>query len=206
MEKEQIQYITILKTARATLEGKDPEEVAKKSGAEYDSERQVFTVITYGRKIELSYPGWETTQEINPWHLATLIQYLGNANGIEPSGNFMPLREYRDGGHTRGASFDSAFEKEIEEGFGKLGTKDIIEAAKKLGGTEIKGKGDVCMVFNFAPYFPVQMNYWEPDDEFPASGRLLCDTTAENFLGVEAAGFAMDLLITYILELKENCL
>lgn len=204
MEKEPIQYATILKAARATLEGKEPEEVAKNSGAEYDKERQLLTITSYGRQLSLSYPDWEFEQEISPWHLATVIQCLGNDKGISPTGNFMPLREFEDGGHIRGASFDTSFENRMEKDFASLKSSDIIAAAKKLGGEEVKGKGDISMVFHFVPHFPVLMNYWEPDDEFPASGRLLCDTSAEQLLGVEAAGFAMDLVLTYILEIINN--
>lgn len=62
----------------------------------------------------------------------------------------------------------------------------------------IDGKADVSVIIPYALRFPIMANYWEADDEFPASGKVLVDAMAEHYLGIEAAGGACSAVIQEI--------
>ena len=46
--------------------------------------------------------------------------------------------------------------------------------------------------------FPIQINYWEGDDEFLPSGKVLVDENAEHYLTIEAAGSACIIVVNGI--------
>ena len=74
----------------------------------------------------------------------------------------------------------------------------IREAAAKLGGTELHEKSDLSFLFSFLPHIPIKFNLWLPDEEFPASGKVLFDASAENDLQIEAAGTAAAICLSLL--------
>ncbi len=99
----------------------------------------------------------------------------------------------------RGSSFDRVNDRII----GMIGKHDmaaIQKAAEKLGGTSIPGKCDISIHFSFLPKFPMVLNLWLADEEFPASGKVLLDAAAESILQVEAAGTAAGILLEKLRE------
>ena len=61
------------------------------------------------------------------------------------------------------------------------------ESFQKLGAEEIQGKGDYCARIPFLPRYPLLVNIWFEDEEFPASGKLLLEAAADHYLTVEDA-------------------
>ena len=89
----------------------------------------------------------------------------------------------------RGASFDRDISRLIGSKLGKCSKQDILAACEKLGGQILEGgKADVSAVFRFLPRYPMLLNLWLADDEFPASGKVLINSGAGLALGLEAAG------------------
>ena len=58
---------------------------------------------------------------------------------------------------------------------------------------------DFCAEFHFMPNYPVWLKLWFADDEFPASGRLLLDTSAEHYLSMENAVTVGALILSRLL-------
>ncbi len=46
---------------------------------------------------------------------------------------------------------------------------------------------DFTVQFDFLPYYPLLLKLWFADEEFPASGKLLLDESADHYLMVEDA-------------------
>ena len=64
-------------------------------------------------------------------------------------------------------------------------TEEEVRAAAKIPCLIVRGNNDYSTRLPFLPMYPVTLNYWQADEEFPASGRLLLDSSAEHYLTVE---------------------
>lgn len=66
------------------------------------------------------------------------------------------------------------------------GHKDLLEQALlSLGGQKLR-HGDVGYQIDVFPCIPIQILFWEGDDEFPAQANLLFDRSAVDFIHVES--------------------
>jgi len=76
-----------------------------------------------------------------------------------------------------------------------------MAAAESLGGWPggEAGLGGVSLIFELLPKIPVQLVFYDRDDEFPARTRLLCDLNATEFLEFE---FIAVLVTIFVQELK----
>ena len=79
------------KSALQRLAGKDPGMIAENTGITYDREKNVFSLKSLGKEIEVHYPGYEITPELNEWHHLLLLHYLDMADGAELEGELMTL-------------------------------------------------------------------------------------------------------------------
>ncbi len=75
----------------------------------------------------------------------------------------------------------------------------VIKAAE-FGGTVISGNADMAIRFFFLPNFPLMLNLWLEDEDFPASGKVFLDAAIESALQVEAAGTAAGILLAMLEE------
>ena len=67
----------------------------------------------------------------------------------------------------------------------------LKEACKALGGlfqTQLAG-ADITCKFNVTPFFPVLLQFWEGDDEFPPKLMLMWDRNTDKFLHFETTFF-----------------
>ena len=65
--------------------------------------------------------------------------------------------------------------------------QEVIEVFKSLDGKIIDSKADLSAVFYIYPYYPVTLNIWFEDEEFPATGKIFLDKTADHYLTIEDA-------------------
>lgn len=94
------------------------------------------------------------------------------------SGRFVPFRDVK-----RCAPFDPAFKKMVLTPFAKTfdGKKELlIQAGEKLGYRRLKQSdaGFEAMAFDC---MPVQILFWDGDDEFPAQANILFDENITDF-------------------------
>lgn len=179
----------MLVPAQERLKELSVQELVEKGKIEFDQESSDFLVKTMGRTVRVHFPDFTIEEKLDMWHCLTLLQYMYTATGIELSGEMQGLTQMR-GGLARGAGFDKDISVMFARYFSKVSAADFRSACEKLGGTIVDGKADVTAVISYAPMFPVMLNFWEADDEFPASGKVLVDKNAECYLELEAAGGA----------------
>lgn len=99
------------------------------------------------------------------------------------TGEFCAFRNLKDA-----SPFDAAFEKGNLRAFAETfsGHKEKLEAAlQALGGTKLS-VGDIGYQINVFPCIPMQVIFWDADEEFPAQCNLLFDQSATDFIHVES--------------------
>ena len=76
----------------------------------------------------------------------------------------------------------------------------LQEACRRIGGRkpEISAGADVCWEFDIFPFFPVQLRFWEKDEEFPPQIRLLWDKNSLKFMHFETLYYVMHLLLDHL--------
>ena len=190
------------------------EQVCRLSGARYDPEDSTVILSSLGRELRLHVPEYEPecgirfiekTEQfpvpeeppVEAWHYLTLLQYLNTADGTPLSGNWVSLRELPQGG-TRGMGFDAEIGQIFETAFTGMSGKSFETLCTAAGGRVFPGKADACADFFFAPNFPVRIRFWEEDEEFPPSGKVLVDANAGHYLSMEGCGTACLLTVRSI--------
>lgn len=157
------------KAARSWLAGKDPWELAEQTGMTFQG--TAFQWNCLGTEIALRYPDYEADPPLPHWLLLVVLHYLNLADGTPLTGQWI--------------SFARAFEDYVRDSLGRLPMEELQRKCRALGGEEAEGSADVSVIFHPLPRYPVKMNLWLADEEFPASGRLLLDHSAERYLTIE---------------------
>ena len=174
----------MLEAARSRLLRHVPEEISEKAGVRY--ENGVFWVRTLGRRVEIQWPAGKITPPVSKWHTLTLLHYLDLADGTPLSGRTITFSQYKDG-LVRGGGLDRNTELIVRRDLGVLPREELARRCETLGAELLPSNADFCARFDFAPRYPVWLKVWFADEEFPASGRLLVDESAPNYLTIEDA-------------------
>lgn len=183
MEKDQL-FSNMLGAALKWLEGQDPREISRRTGAYFDG--KAFHLESLGIPVTVFYPAYTVVPELAQWHVLTLLHYLAKADGMPVTGQQITFAQHKEG-MVRGGGFDRDVEKAIQTKLGKLPSEELERRCLALGGNVEPSNADLCARFSFAPNYPVWLKIWFADEEFPASGRLLLDATAEHSLSIEDA-------------------
>lgn len=116
------------------------------------------------------------------------------------SGQFAPISSVANHYHTNnlgGSIFDACAPVFSEH-------PDLLEKALiRLGGIK-EGKGDIAYRINLFPFLPVQIQFWEADEDFPASLQIHWDLNTLQFLRYETTYYAAGHLLRRLRELMEN--
>lgn len=181
---ENRQFERMLEAARSRLLRHVPEEISEKAGVRY--ENGAFWVRTLGRCVEVQWPAGKITPPVSKWHTLTLLHYLDFADGTPLSGRTITFSQYKDG-LVRGGGLDRNTELIVRRDLGVLPREELARRCETLGAELLPSNADFCARFDFAPRYPVWLKVWFADEEFPASGRLLVDESAPNYLTIEDA-------------------
>ena len=182
--------------ALARLEGRNPRELARNAGVRYDEEAQVFRIPTMGMDLAVSYPDYHFTPELPGWHRLVILHYLDLADGFPLTGKEIPFGRMKSG-MVRGSGIDRRCELAIQN-LGNLNIDALTERCKRIGGEPIASNADAAYRIPFLPYFPIDLKIWLPDEDFPASGRLLLDSSADHYLTIEDAVTVAEILLEKI--------
>lgn len=178
------------------LEGRDPWQICAKSGIAFDGD--AFRLESLGQQITIAYPSYAVQQDLEPWHVLCLLHYLAQANGSPLSGRQITFAKHKDG-MVRGGGFDRDAEKIIQTKLGRLSPEELKRRCRTCAGIREPSNADLCAKFTFAQNYPVWLKIWFADEEFPASGRILLNASAENYLSIEDAvtvgGIILDKLL-----------
>lgn len=188
--------------ALAWLAGRDPQEIAKNAGVEYDADEQAFRFSSMGIDLTVAYPSYEITPEVSGWHRLAILHYLHLADGTPLTGKEITFGQMRSG-MVRGGGIDRKCELSIQS-MKDLDEKKLAQICESMGGEKIKTNADIAYRIPFLPRFPVTLKVWLPDEEFPASGRLVLDSSADHYFTIEDAVTVAEILIERIAVMEEQ--
>lgn len=175
------------------LAGRDPVTIAQNAGIDYDAGQQVFRFSSLGICLQIAYPDYRITPAVSGWHELAILHYLDLADGHPVIGKEIPFSQMRSG-MVRGGGID----RKCEMQFSRM--QDLCEGwlarrCEALGGEKIESNADVAYRIDCLPRFPVTLKVWLPDEEFPASGRLFADESADHYFTIEDAVMVAELLL-----------
>lgn len=116
------------------------------------------------------------------------------------SGQFAPINSVASNYHTKdlgGSVFGSCptyFSEHPEK---------LEKALIALGGVK-EGKGDIAYRINTFPFLPIRVQFWEADEDFPASFQILWDTNTLQYLRYETTYYVAGHLLHRLRELMEK--
>ncbi|MDO4622900.1 MAG: DUF3786 domain-containing protein [Eubacteriales bacterium] len=168
------------------LEGKQPELIAKRAGVIYDAEKQEFLVPSLGKKYRFSFPGYEESEEMDTWHHLSVLHYLNLADGTPAAESPCSFGELPDG-LVRGGKFDRTAAEALGRFLSRHTEAEVRARVLELGGEIIDGKADLSVRLPYLPQYPVFINIWFADEEFPASARMLVDKNSWHNFTIEDA-------------------
>lgn len=185
-DKKPESYESALKKAWEDLVALDPLELAKRSGASYDTENDEFTLkflreeyhIKRSNRTVLSPEG----EEARPFIAVLLLHYLIYAKGIGLKGKLISFRELV-GGDVYYDAFQRRATIPIKEAFGS-NVEALRAAGERIHAVE-SGYGDISIKIDVFPKIPVTVILWKGDEEIPPSSNMLFDASIKELLPTE---------------------
>jgi hypothetical protein len=176
---------------RAALLGKNPWQLAEFTGADFrplEPDQGAFRLLLWERPVALTFPDLvarsaQTDEELSVMNLALLLYYFNSADGAPVSGEWMSFSELPDG-----RFYNQAFQGYTGDQLGRAFQNDLQSfehAAQSLGGSR-RAFGDVAYTLQVLPRVPVLVVYWQGDEDFPATFRILFDASANHYLPTDA--------------------
>ena len=110
--RENRAFMEMMKAAREWLAGRDPAEIAERTGIEYNEKTKEFSLVSLGMELCVRYPDYEIEPHINEWHQLVILHYMKLADGTPLTGQWMTMGEVKDG-LIRGGDFDRRCENVI---------------------------------------------------------------------------------------------
>ncbi|UCG78125.1 MAG: DUF3786 domain-containing protein [Nitrospirota bacterium] len=175
-----------LSRAWNAVEGLDPIEAEKRTGAVYEQARCVYRINTFGTSVELDVKNRSfvplsdiastVTDDLRGYSELTFLSYLVSSKRVKESGKLIRPVDIR-GGHIFSGGTHMLPLGEIS---GKYGN-DIV-SYKRRGvelGASSADHGDSSLKLMPLPDVPVYLVLWAEDDEFAARADLLFDSTIE---------------------------
>lgn len=197
--KQDQQYASMLSAAVEKFEKEDPAAMAEKSGAIWHPETKTFDLTSLGETLTISWPDGLMKPDHEMWHHLVALHYLYQADGTALAGDTVSFKDLTDG-MVRGHGFDFSSQSDMKRMF--LGKTDdrIRQALLDAGGQEVPSKADFGVKFDFFPKYPLYLNVWFADEEFPAQGKMLADSSAPHYLTLEDSVAAGEILLDRISE------
>jgi len=192
MDQNQM-FSQMRQAALARLAGRDPKGIARNSGVCYEEGTQQFHIPTLGRTVTLHYPDYRFAPELPGWHSLVILHYLDLADGFPLAGKEIPFGQMRSG-MVRGGGIDRRCELAIQNRK-DLNKDTLAKICESIGGEPVASNADAAFRIPFLPRFPVTLKIWFPDEDFPASGRMLLDAGADHYLTIEDAVTVAEILL-----------
>ncbi len=180
------------RSACLMLAGKDPALMAINADVSFDGTG--FWVPSLGKIYRFSYPEYLCTEPMHDWHYLTVLHYLSLADGTPVSGQPVPMAQMPSG-MVRGGGYDRLTADALSAFLKGKTECQVLEKFQSLGGERVEGKAELCLKLPFLPRFPLYVNIWFADEEFPPSGRLFVDASAGHYLTIEDAVCVAEVLM-----------
>jgi hypothetical protein len=180
---------------RAGLGQVDPLVVAANTGAIYrpdDKGEGAFYLRLWGEEVKVTFPhfvayGSAAGKALPSFLQALLAYYFSTGDGSPPAGRWIAFSELPDG-HFYTQAFQGYTGHELAKAFGN-GIDHFAAAATSLDGRR-QSLGDAAYAFEVLPRVELLAVFWQGDEEFPPSFRILFDAAISHYLSTDTCAIA----------------
>ena len=170
------------------LRARDPAKVACDSGAviEDDGSKPLLRLSYLGHDIRVNPATAEISalngEEVPPRDRLLILHYLVTAGGNPPEGKLITFQQLPDGR----LYFPTFIKRTVKPLLTTFAAHPALlrQAARSLGGEPGK-MGDTSVTFRALPRVELTLVIWQGDDELPAEGSILFDSSISAHLPTE---------------------
>jgi hypothetical protein len=171
-----------VKDLRSGLHDRDPLKLAAATGATFET--GVFHLEIFHEPFRLSFPDLEVIdpksgQPMPVFMQALLLYYFITADGTPLTGRWISFADL-PGGRIYNQAYQGYTGDILARQFGS-NLPRFEQASSLISGTRI-AYGDAAYAFQALPRVTLSVVMWQTDDEFPASGKVLFDSSVTHYL------------------------
>jgi hypothetical protein len=192
---------------RQVLRQQSPDEFARRAGAAYharDSLGGTLTLDLWGKPVHLAFPELiaRRDQQALPLPIqALLMYYLTSSDHSIPVGEWVSFADL-PGGRMYSQAFQGYSGNLLVRAFGE-NTNAFRQACLAAGGAQV-ALGDAAYAFSALPRVPLLLTYWQGEDEFPSTSKVLFDPTATRQLPIDVCAILGSMLVSRILKAHQT--
>lgn len=162
----------------------DLDAAARRLGLELRQGRVVVPCL--GKEFSLGPDGIISSCHINPWLSLPIINYVLHGAGLEPRGQWLPLRDL-PGGLDWARFFGHRCETQLKKVIDNYTAlfELIIEIFDGRPAPE-QFDSDIAVLIYPLPKLPILLCYWKPEDGMESSLHMFFDATAAQNLPIES--------------------
>ena len=165
--------------------------LADRTGSNYQAlgpDQGEFRLMLVDSQLSITYPEFKVldaqNNELPSFHHAMVMYYFDSSKAVPVTGTWVSFADLPDG-----RVYNSAFQNNtgnlLVKTFG-LDIEKLRKAFENLEGVSLSGFGDVAYVIQALPRIPILVNYWQGDEDFPSTCKLLFDESVSHYLPTEA--------------------
>lgn len=185
--------------AASKLAGRaDLEVLCARSGTTFMDEagKKAITLGYLGQTCRVRLPDIDVTtisgEALSPRDKLIILHYLNTARGSPPTGRLITFKELPEG-TVYYPTFVKRTIKPLLDNFADRPAA-LLAAAESLGGVKA-GAGDFSFRLNALPRVPLTVTLWLGDEELPAEGNILFDSTITDYLPTEDITVLCEILV-----------
>lgn len=182
IEEDQEEAVEQLKEKLAAI---DLSKVATRLGATFSDGK--LTIKVLGKNFNVDSLGNLSSEiHIHPWVTAPILSYILNSAGKPVSGQWVHLRELKNGREWQGL-FGERCEKPLKK-VADTYTDLFNDMLHVFNGKKVENhyESDISIVLYPLPKVPTLICFWEPEDGLESSLNIFFDSTGEENLGIES--------------------
>jgi len=170
---------------RKKAAGVDLAAAAARAGGRFSEGRLTLKVL--GKNFSVDTGGnLHADIHVNPWVAVPFLNYVLHGRGLAPTGNWVSLRELRDGRERY-----PLFQKRCEEPMKRVADahSDLFDhMVHTFGGKQVEKQfeSDISVVLHPLPRIPMMVCYWLPGGRLESSLNIFFDDTADRNLDTES--------------------
>ncbi len=182
LEREEIQALAYLRKKVSEI---DLTSAADRLGASFSGDK--LTIKCLGKDFQIDSRGNVTSEvHVHGWITVPLLNYALSCSGKDVSGNWVPIRELKNG-----AAWAGLFGQRCEKPLKRVADTytDLFEHMIQVFNARRAPnafESDIAVILHPLPRIPVLICYWKPDDGMESSLNVFFDDTAEENLIIDS--------------------
>lgn len=196
-------YAPAFAASRERLKKLNPLQIAESSLYQFNQGKSCFLLDSFGQTFEITYPegnlsfaGQPEKHPLLDWRLP-LLNYLSASKPLPLTGEWVTYRDL-----PQGNVFYPSIRTNVLEPLGRFysecNREALVNGLEHLGFKFIDNKADLAAKGLFTPRIPVLVQFWEGEDEIPASCQILFDSSAGSQMHIEDAAALCNLVRTLV--------